>query len=106
MRQYAETGERLGPLPAPGVYARHNAIGTPALLPDGSVAKDSVSRVLAARGSVRRTIPRDVEAVQRAIEPPPTARRTPRRAPDGRSTSSGRAPGASTGPDTTPEGGR
>ncbi len=36
-------------LPAPGVYARHNAIDTPALLPDGSISELSVSRVLRAR---------------------------------------------------------
>jgi NADH-quinone oxidoreductase subunit J len=42
------------PLPGPGVYARHNAVDTPALLPDGSPAEVSVSRVLIARGDVRR----------------------------------------------------
>jgi NADH-quinone oxidoreductase subunit J len=41
------------PLPGPGVYARHNAVDTPALLPDGTPADTSVSRVLAARGDVR-----------------------------------------------------
>ncbi|MXG90181.1 NADH-quinone oxidoreductase subunit J [Nocardioides flavescens] len=105
---YAESGEHLGPLPAPGVYARHNAVGTPALLPDGSVAEDSVSRVLAARGSVRRTIPRDVDELQRAIDHGPgSGVPASQDSPDGRSTSTGRAPGASTGPDTgsTPEGG-
>jgi len=39
-------------LPAPGVYARSNAVDTPALLPDGSIAPTSVSRVLQARGTV------------------------------------------------------
>ena len=43
----------LGPLPPPGVFARHNAVDTPALLPDGTAAEASVSRVLAARGTVR-----------------------------------------------------
>ena len=47
------TGKHLGPLPAPGVFARHNAVDTPALLPDGTAAEASVSRVLAARGTVR-----------------------------------------------------
>jgi len=42
------------PLPPPGVFARHNAVDTPALLPDGSPAESSVSRVLVARGDVRR----------------------------------------------------
>ncbi|WP_081684155.1 NADH-quinone oxidoreductase subunit J [Granulicoccus phenolivorans] len=52
MRRYAETGEHPGALPAPGVYARHNAIDAPALLPDGSIAETSISPTLAARGSV------------------------------------------------------
>jgi len=42
------------PLPPPGVFARHNAVDTPALLPDGSPTETSVSRVLVARGDVRR----------------------------------------------------
>ena len=53
MRDFATSGKHPGPLPAPGVYARHNAVDTPALLPDGSPAESSVSRVLAARGTVR-----------------------------------------------------
>jgi NADH-quinone oxidoreductase subunit J len=53
MRDYATTGKHPGPLPAPGVYARHNAVDTPALLPDGTASDISVSRVLAARGTVR-----------------------------------------------------
>jgi NADH-quinone oxidoreductase subunit J len=57
MRSYADHGTQLGPLPAPGVYARHNAVDTPALLPDGTPSEISVSRTLAARGSVR-TVPR------------------------------------------------
>jgi NADH-quinone oxidoreductase subunit J len=48
-------------LPAPGVYARHNAVDTPALLPDGSPSELSVSRVLTAREQV--TLPtRHVES--------------------------------------------
>ena len=35
-------GAALAPLPGPGVYADHDAIDTPALLPDGSVAVGSV----------------------------------------------------------------
>ena len=52
MREYAERGTHPGPLPPPGVFARHNAVDTPALLPDGTPADRSISRVLAARGSV------------------------------------------------------
>jgi NADH-quinone oxidoreductase subunit J len=54
MRDYAEHGKHLGPLPPPGVFARHNAVDTPALLPDGTPAESSISRVLAARGSVKQ----------------------------------------------------
>ncbi|MGH8893329.1 MAG: NADH-quinone oxidoreductase subunit J [Actinomycetes bacterium] len=46
-------GAHPAPLPSPGVFARHNAVDTPALLPDGTPAETSVSRVLAARGDVR-----------------------------------------------------
>jgi NADH-quinone oxidoreductase subunit J len=72
VRDYAQTGLHLGPLPPPGVFARHNAVDTPALLPDGTAAEASVSRVLAARGTVR-SAPRDVEAVQRSIDYAPDA---------------------------------
>jgi NADH-quinone oxidoreductase subunit J len=37
---------RPQPLPGPGVFATGDSIATPALLPDGSIAPDSVSRVL------------------------------------------------------------
>lgn len=47
-------GLNPAPLPGPGVYARHNAVDTPALLPDGTPAEISVSRVLVARGDIRR----------------------------------------------------
>lgn len=53
------------PLPPPGVYARHNAVDTPALLPDGTPAEDSVSAVLAARGNVRRAPGGSAAAVER-----------------------------------------
>ena len=53
LRDYAETGKPFGPLASPGVFARHNAVDTAALLPDGTAAESSVSRVLAARGTVR-----------------------------------------------------
>ena len=45
-------GEHLSGLPAPGVYARHNAVDTPALLPDGTPSQLSISRVLRARDQV------------------------------------------------------
>lgn len=52
MRRYSEQGVHPGPLPGSGTFARHNAIDTPALLPDGSVAENSVSPILRARGQV------------------------------------------------------
>jgi NADH-quinone oxidoreductase subunit J len=52
LQRYAETGAHPGPLPTPGVFARHNAVDTPALLPDGSVAEGSISATLRARGTV------------------------------------------------------
>lgn len=69
MREYAEGGRHLGPLPAPGVYARHNAVDTPALLPDGSPAESSVSRVLAARGTIRSApaLADDIDELSREI---------------------------------------
>jgi NADH-quinone oxidoreductase subunit J len=48
-----KSGGLVTPLPPSGVYARHNAVDTPALLPDGMPAELSVSRVLQARGDVR-----------------------------------------------------
>jgi NADH-quinone oxidoreductase subunit J len=67
VKAYAERGEHPGALPPPGVFARHNAVDTPALLPDGSPAEASVSRTLVARGVVRRA-PRDVEQLQRQVD--------------------------------------
>ncbi|GAA3714429.1 NADH-quinone oxidoreductase subunit J [Terrabacter ginsenosidimutans] len=57
-------------LPAPGVYARHNAVDTPALLPDGTPSDLSVSRVLVARDQVATTDGfKDVERhMEREIE--------------------------------------
>jgi NADH-quinone oxidoreductase subunit J len=46
-------GLNVAPLPAPGTYARHNAVDIPALLPDGSTADLSVSSTLRDRGQVR-----------------------------------------------------
>jgi NADH-quinone oxidoreductase subunit J len=48
-------GESLGSaagLPGPGVYARHNAVDVPALLPDGTPAPTSVNASLDARGDM------------------------------------------------------
>jgi len=48
-------GDSLGSaagLPGPGVYARHNAVDVPALLPDGTPAPTSVNASLEARGDM------------------------------------------------------
>src|SRR5690242_7519297 len=42
-------GGHPSPLPGPGVYARHNAVDFPALLPDGSPSALSVSPIIVAR---------------------------------------------------------
>ncbi|WP_431680013.1 NADH-quinone oxidoreductase subunit J [Kitasatospora sp. KL5] len=44
---------QVPPMPAPGVYARHNAVDVPGLLPDGTVAEDSVMGTLRERGQIR-----------------------------------------------------
>lgn len=53
-RRRFQRGEFVSGLPAPGVYARHNAVDTPALLPDGTPTELSVSRTLQARDQVAR----------------------------------------------------
>jgi len=69
LRDYAERGTHPGPLPPPGVFARHNAVDTPALLPDGTPAEVSVSRVLYARGTVRSApdLADDIEETRRQL---------------------------------------
>ncbi|MDQ2582632.1 NADH:ubiquinone oxidoreductase subunit J [Saccharothrix yanglingensis] len=39
-------GDRPGSLPGPGVFATANSVATPALLPDGSVAAESLSELI------------------------------------------------------------
>ena len=39
-------------LPGPGVFARHNAVDVPALLPDGTPAANSINATLQARGDM------------------------------------------------------
>jgi NADH-quinone oxidoreductase subunit J len=65
-------GPVKAPLPAPGVFARHNAIDTPALLPDGSTSELSLSRVLTARGQMRPSaeLSGDVSTILAEIETP------------------------------------
>ncbi|MEU3598729.1 NADH-quinone oxidoreductase subunit J [Streptomyces sp. NPDC006798] len=51
--QRVREGKHLPPLPAPGVYARHNAVDIAALLPDGTPSELSVSGTLRERGQIR-----------------------------------------------------
>jgi NADH-quinone oxidoreductase subunit J len=51
-------------LPNPGVYALHNAVDTPALLPDGTPSEASVNATLRARDTVRGVRPHPLPAQQ------------------------------------------
>ncbi|MFJ7903646.1 NADH-quinone oxidoreductase subunit J [Streptomyces sp. NPDC096198] len=51
--QRVREGTHLPPLPAPGVYARHNAVDIAGLLPDGTPSELTVSKTLRDRGQVR-----------------------------------------------------
>ncbi|MFJ8072440.1 NADH-quinone oxidoreductase subunit J [Streptomyces sp. NPDC096176] len=51
--QRVREGKHLPPLPAPGVYARHNAVDIAGLLPDGTPSELSVNRTLRDRGQIR-----------------------------------------------------
>jgi len=53
MAAFAAEGARIRGLPAPGVYARHNAADVPALGADGRPIDESVPRVLRIRGQQR-----------------------------------------------------
>lgn len=46
-------GRHVPPLPAPGVYARHNAVDIAGLLPDGTPSELTVMQTLRQRGQVR-----------------------------------------------------
>lgn len=60
--RFKGTGHK-GSLPASGTYARHNAVDTPALLPDGTLAENSVPKPLAARGILRHVDANDAASV-------------------------------------------
>jgi NADH-quinone oxidoreductase subunit J len=61
----AAGGAAMAPLPGPGVYADHDAIDTPALLPDGSVAATSVPEYL----EVTRAHPLEAKTIAGELEP-------------------------------------
>jgi NADH-quinone oxidoreductase subunit J len=54
--------DRISPLPGPGVFATGNSVAVPAVLPDGSVAPESVSAII------------DSTPVERFDEPRPDAK--------------------------------
>jgi len=64
-RRFLE-GKHVAGMPAPGVYARRNAVDTPALLPDGTPSELSVSRVLRSREQVAH--PQRFVDAEKAIE--------------------------------------
>ncbi|WP_228976438.1 NADH-quinone oxidoreductase subunit J [Streptomyces sp. DH12] len=69
--QRVREGKQLPPLPAPGVYARHNAVDVPGLLPDGTPSELTVSRTLRNRGQVRDVSPQalaDLRALEQRAE--------------------------------------
>lgn len=68
MQAYAKEGAHPGAAPTPGVYARHNAVDTPALLPDGTPSELSISSVLRQRGQVRRGFDDDIDEIAGQIE--------------------------------------
>ena len=57
----------LPPLPAPGVYARHNAVDIAGLLPDGTPSELTVMRTLRDRGQIR-DVSNEALAALRALE--------------------------------------
>jgi NADH-quinone oxidoreductase subunit J len=58
------SGNYQGPLPSPGVYARHNSVDTPALLPDGSASEISIPGPIVARGVTKKINQSDLNEVQ------------------------------------------
>ncbi|MGH3752292.1 MAG: NADH-quinone oxidoreductase subunit J [Pseudonocardiaceae bacterium] len=63
-------GAHPSPLPGPGVFATMNSVATPALLPDGSVAPESMSELL--ESTARERLDDDVRSVAGAGADPDT----------------------------------
>ncbi|GAA3496111.1 NADH-quinone oxidoreductase subunit J [Streptomyces prasinosporus] len=69
--QRIREGKHVPPLPAPGVYARHNAVDIAGLLPDGTPSELTVSKTLRERGQVRdvsQEALNDLRALQQRAE--------------------------------------
>ncbi len=67
-KELFSSGNYKGPLPSPGVYARHNSVDTPALLPDGSVSQISIPGPIIARGAAKTINQKDIDEVQSISE--------------------------------------
>lgn len=85
--QRVREGRHVPPLPAPGVYARHNAVDVAGLLPDGTPSELTVSKTLRDRGQIRdvseqaitdlRTLEqRTAERLERTEDERPALKRT------------------------------
>lgn len=61
-------GGHPGNLPNPGVFARHNAVDTPALLPDGGISEISVPAPVRVRGDERHLDRIDIDEVRQISE--------------------------------------
>lgn len=62
------SGEHPGNLPNPGVYARHNAVDTPAILPDGGTSDLSVPEPVRGRLDERPLDRVDIDEVRQITE--------------------------------------
>ncbi|WP_189057151.1 NADH-quinone oxidoreductase subunit J [Longimycelium tulufanense] len=60
--------ERPSPLPGPGVYATANSVATPALLPDGSIAPESLSEII--ESTTREALAGDIAEVRGEVPGP------------------------------------
>ncbi len=85
-------GERMSPLPGPGVFATANSVATPALLPDGTVAPESLSDII--ESTTRESLAADVLTVSGAVQQADTYTvRGPETAADGPAEPESRPPG-------------
>jgi NADH-quinone oxidoreductase subunit J len=94
-RRKIESGQ-VQPEPPPGVYALHNAVDLPAMLPDGSTTDRSVSTVIEQRDVQLGRHPRDTVAADLSVEERIDAERQLEAARLGRVTTSEPEPGPQT----------
>jgi NADH-quinone oxidoreductase subunit J len=71
------------PLPGPGTYAQHNAVDMPALLPDGTPSRLSVSPIIAPRSLSDQEAPQRVAGTPAAGEGPALGGTSPPSGHDG-----------------------